>query len=90
MTVRAARLEPDSTGSQAARLALNSLERVTVIDDEVVTGVLAKRNQDFVAGGAQREHDSQRGSIANLFRVAHVDNLGNRSDRLTHHLASLL
>ena len=64
VAVAAANGEPDSALAQATRLALDASEGRSVIDDEVAPSVLTERGVDVEAGNLKREHDCERGAIA--------------------------
>lgn len=49
-----------------------------VVDDEVVTSVLAKRQEDREAGGAESEHHRERRPVTDVLRVLHIFELALR------------
>src|SRR5262249_20140423 len=80
MRVAAVHLEHDPTLTDPTGLALHLREALSVVDHEVVTGVLAEWDEEVVSARAEREHDRQRGSIADELRVLHVDSVPVPSD----------
>ena len=80
MGVRACRAELDGTIAKPPGLALAPLESASVVDDEVVSSVLAERNAYRVAELAEAEHNGQSRTIADVLRVFHPNSLFRCSD----------
>ena len=57
--IRASGSEADSSRLESSGLALHTCEPVAFIDYEVVSQVLAKGNEDCIAGSIQRKHDRE-------------------------------
>jgi hypothetical protein len=77
--VRAADWKSDSAVLDTPGLALDARESPVVVDHEVATVVLAEWQKELDSRGLQREHDGERGSVADRFRVRHVARIANAS-----------
>jgi hypothetical protein len=82
VSVATARAETNGALTQPTRLALHAGQPLTIVDDEVVASVLAERDQDGVAGRAQRQHHRQGAPVADVFGMIHVYSMDNASDVL--------
>jgi hypothetical protein len=51
---------------------LDALKAVTIIDDEVIPGVLAEREEYVVPSRVKRCHDCERRAIADDLRMLHA------------------
>ncbi len=81
MSVAAADGEPNRTLSQPPRLALNTGEANTIIDDEVIPRVLPEGKEHQEARLMKGKDDGEGRSIANRLRVLHVvQNVNTVSD----------
>jgi hypothetical protein len=67
--VTARRLEDDGAGPKSSGLALHSRELAVFFNDEVVTCVLPKRQQNGQAGHPKREHYGEGRPIPYVLRV---------------------
>ena len=63
--------EADSAAAESSCLALNASKVIPIVHDKVVTGVLAKRQEDSEAGGPESEHDGEGRPVANVLRMIH-------------------
>jgi ribosomal silencing factor RsfS len=82
MSVRTTASKPDGSVPESSCLALDSGERLAVVDDKVIACVLSERHKNSVACHPEREHDCQGSSVAYIFRMLslHIVILDNRSD----------
>ncbi len=71
MRVDTARVEADRSLAEPTRLALHPAEATTIVDNEVVTSVLAERHRDDVASEIESGHDRERGAVADSLRMLH-------------------
>jgi hypothetical protein len=72
VAVAAAHCEPNRPLAEPSRLALNARQTSNVVDDEVVTRVLAEWLKHRKTHGLQREHGSEGGPVSDGFRMSHV------------------
>jgi hypothetical protein len=79
VSVAAARRELNSPEAKTARLALHTRERRAVIDDEVVSRVLAEWLGNDETDGAKRQNDCECCPIADVLWMIHVFSMGNAS-----------
>ena len=80
VSVSTARVEADGAGAESAGFALHAAQRDSIVYYEVVTRVLAKRDENRVPSVLKREHDRQCRPITDCFWVIHVDKIENGSD----------
>jgi hypothetical protein len=80
MRVAAAGGEDDGSSAQSSRLALNTCEPSAVVDDEVVSSVLAKRQENLVTGALEPKHDREGRPITDGLRVFHRGRVAVASD----------
>jgi hypothetical protein len=71
MRVRATGGETDGSVTQPAGLALHPQEPLPVIDDEVVSRVLAEGNKDTVTRSPQPRDNNEGCPIADVLRMLH-------------------
>ena len=69
MSIGACRREPHCPVSESARLALNSRQLGSVVEDEVVTAVLPKRNGYLQTGIHECEHDRKCRTVTDMLWV---------------------
>jgi hypothetical protein len=71
MSVAAAGREKHRSSPEAPRFALDPTKPISIIDDQVVPGVLAKRFGHDEVPRMQRKDHCQRCAIPLVFRVIH-------------------
>jgi hypothetical protein len=53
---------------------------VVVVDEEVVTGVLAEGHEDAISGVPEDDDDRKRRAVADILRTLHVAMIANIPD----------
>jgi hypothetical protein len=72
MPIAAAYGEADGAATESSCLTLNASKMIAIVDDKVITGVLAERQEDREAGSTESEHDRERRPVADVLRVLHI------------------
>lgn len=72
MPIAATDREANRAATESSGLALNASKMTAIVDDKVVTSVLAKRQEDREACGAESEHDCERRPVTDVLRVLHI------------------
>jgi hypothetical protein len=75
MAITTAGIKEDGAVPKSPGLALDSRERLAVIDDEVVPCVFAKRREYRVSGILQGEHDGERRTVSLVLGMFHEASL---------------
>jgi hypothetical protein len=73
--IRAASAKSNGATFQSACLALDAREPVPLVDHDVVSRVLAKRDEERIARVVEAEHDRELGRVADCLWVLHGQEL---------------